>query len=375
MSIIWLALPGLIIWLSIILLPWRPWSTREALDANPASSADLSAVSVLIPARNEAGVIAQTLQSLQAQGAIGEIILIDDQSDDGTAECARSTIKDTDKLRVIPGKALETGWSGKLWALEQGRVLSTTDYILLLDADIALEPGTLSTLLSMAERDGLDMVSLMAYLRMKSFWELLLMPAFIYFFKLLYPFAISNSSSNLIAAAAGGCILIRRQQLEDIGGFAALKNALIDDCSLARKVKRSGGRTWLGLTHSAISLRPYDGLKSIWDMVARTAYTQLLHSVALLLLCTLIMLAAFVAPVVLVVVMDLPLMLISLTALILMMLSYLPVIRYYHLNPVWLLSLPFAAALYLCMTWSSAIRHWQGTGAVWKNRAYIDPAT
>lgn len=372
MSVLWLALPGLLIWCGIIVLPWRPWSTRETLDASPEDTADLAKVTVLIPARNEADVITRTLQGISAQGEIGGIILVDDQSSDDTAECARRVMGE--KIRIIPGQPLVEGWSGKLWAMEQGRAHADTEYLLLLDADITLKPGILATLLNRAEQDRLDMLSLMAFLRMQSFWELLLMPAFIYFFKLLYPFALSNSSSRLIAAAAGGCILIKRQQLEDIGGFAALKNALIDDCSLARKVKQGGGRIWTGLTHSVISHRSYENLSTIWDMVARTAYTQLMHSISLLLLCTLVMLIAFVIPPVLLVVMDLPLMLIPLSAIILMVLSYYPVIRYYSLPPVLVLSLPLAAVFYLCMTWSSAIRHWQGTGAIWKNRAYVDPA-
>ena len=374
MSISWLALPGFLIWLSIILLPWRPWSTRESLDARAAVDADLSNVTVLIPARDEAEVITDTLDSLKNQGKLGAIILVDDQSEDKTAEHARLSIPDEQLLKIIPGQALEAGWSGKLWALEQGRQHATTEYTLLLDADIALKPGTVSSLIAKAEEDNLDLVSLMALLRMQSFWELLLMPAFIYFFKLLYPFSISNSSSKLVAAAAGGCILIKTAKLEEIGGFAALKNALIDDCTLARKIKQSNGRTWIGLTHSAVSHRSYDTLGTIWNMVARTAYTQLFHSVLLLLLCTVIMATAFFLPLALVVVMDLPIMLISSVAIALMMLSYLPVIRYYELNPFWLLTLPVAALFYLCMTWTSAFRHWQGTGAIWKNRAYIDPA-
>ena len=375
MSISWLAIPGFIIWLAILLLPWRPWSTRESLDAiAKLDDVDTSKVTVLIPARDEAEVIADTLNSLLEQGNLGRIILVDDQSEDGTAELARTVIAEDDRLLIIPGQALESGWSGKLWALEQGRKQVSSEYTLLLDADIALKPGTIATLVNKAETDGFDLVSLMAFLRMRSYWELLLMPAFIYFFKLLYPFALSNSSSKIVAAAAGGCILVKTEKLEEIGGFAALKNALIDDCSLARKIKNSNGRTWIGLTHSAISHRNYDTLDTIWNMVARTAYTQLFHSILLLLLCTAIMLTAFFLPLALLLVMDLPVFLLACLTLILMMLSYFPVIRYYDLNPAWLLSLPIAALFYICMTWSSAIRHWQGTGAIWKNRAYTDPA-
>ena len=373
MTIFWLALPGLIIWFSILVLPWRPWSTRESLEADTGTSTDLSRVTVLIPARNEENVIERTLRSLSAQGTLAGIILIDDQSTDQTVTYARQAIPE--KLTIITGRPLAEGWSGKLWALEQGREKVSSDYTLLLDADIELQPGTISALVDKLNSNELDMVSLMASLRMQSFWELLLMPAFVYFFKLLYPFALSNSRSKLVAAAAGGCILIKTNKLNEIGGFAALKEALIDDCSLARLIKQAGGRTWIGLSHSAISHRRYEKLETIWNMVARTAYTQLHYSVALLLLCTLLMVMAFVLPVLSILVTDLPILLLSVLAYIMMMLSYLPVLKYYGRNPLWACTLPVTGVLYLCMTWSSAKRHWQGTGAIWKNRAYPRPAS
>ncbi|NKB38647.1 MAG: glycosyltransferase [Gammaproteobacteria bacterium] len=372
MTTFWLALCGFLIWFSILVLPWRPWSTRESLDAHSCNDVISPSVSVLIPARNEEEVIFRTLSSLADQSPIAQVILINDQSEDKTVDLARQS--ECDKLTIIEGRPLKQGWSGKLWALEQGREKVTTEYTLLLDADIELQADTVATLVKKLEKENLDMVSLMAYLRMQSVWELLLMPAFIYFFKLLYPFALANSRNKLIAAAAGGCILIKSAKLEEIGGFAALKEALIDDCSLARLVKKTDGRTWLGLSHSAISHRSYDKLETIWDMVARTAYTQLHYSLALLLLCTLLMLFAFVVPLASMFVMDLPIILISVLAYIMMMISYLPVLKYYQRNPLWACTLPITGVLYLCMTWSSAIRHWRGTGAVWKNRAYARPA-
>ncbi len=372
MTIFWLALCGFLIWLSILVLPWRPWSTRESLDARACNEVNASKVTVLIPARNEDEVISRTLSSLANQGSLAQVILINDQSDDRTVELARQS--QCDNLTIIEGRPLSPGWSGKLWALEQGREKVTSEYTLLLDADIELQPDTVSTLVEKLESENLDMVSLMAYLRMQSIWELLLMPAFIYFFKLLYPFALANSRNKLIAAAAGGCILIKSSKLDEIGGFGALKEALIDDCSLARLVKNTDGRTWLGLSHSAISHRSYDNLETIWDMVARTAYTQLHYSLSLLLLCTLLMLLAFVVPLASMFVTELPIILISVLAYIMMMISYLPVLKYYRRHPLWACTLPVTGVLYLCMTWSSAIRHWRGTGAVWKNRAYARPA-
>jgi len=373
MIISWLVLPGLLIWFSILVLPWRPWSTRESLDVEEGFTGDLSKVTVLIPARNEEDVIKRTLASLSHQSDLTEIILIDDQSTDKTVVCAKQAT--TQKLQVISGRPLAQGWSGKLWALEQGREKVGSEYILLLDADIELQAGTIATLLNKLESEKLDMVSLMAFLRMQSFWERLLMPAFIYFFKLLYPFALSNSRSKLVAAAAGGCILMKTKKLEEIGGFAALKDKLIDDCSLARLIKQADGRTWIGLSHSAVSHRCYDSIKTIWNMVARTAYTQLHYSLALLLLCTLLMLLAFALPVFLIFMTDLPILIFSILAYLMMMVSYLPVLKYYGCNPLWALTLPITGLLYLCMTWSSAYRHWRGSGAVWKNRAYAGPSS
>ncbi|MBI4006088.1 MAG: glycosyltransferase, partial [Gammaproteobacteria bacterium] len=266
-----LALPGFIVWTIILILPWRPWSTRESLDADPSLQLDLSCITVLIPARNEQLVIADTLDALLKQGQGLRIILIDDQSADDTVETARQ--KEFENLQIINGNNNPDGWTGKLWALEQGRHLVNTDLILLLDADIRLQPGTIAKLLSKLNREQLDMISLMACLRMKYFWEKLLIPAFIFFYKLLYPFQLSNSTSRYVAAAAGGCILIKTSALSEIGGFGSLKECLIDDCALARKIKNNNGKIWIGLTHSAISLRHYEYLQSIWDMVTRTAFT------------------------------------------------------------------------------------------------------
>jgi len=363
----WLALPCLILWLIIFLLPWRPWSTRESLDATK-SIADLSGVSVLIPARNEAETILLTLNAISKQGNISKIILIDDQSSDDTIKIAQSL--GIESLEIISAEEFPDGWSGKLWALEQGRQKVITEYILLLDADIELKPGTVNSLLKKAENEQLQLVSLMADLRMSSFLEKLLMPAFIYFFKLLYPFSISNSDSKLISAAAGGCILLKTQSLIEISGFGALKNELIDDCALARKIKNTGGKTWLGLTHSAISHRQYEDLTSIWDMVARTAYTQLRYSIVLLLLCTFLLFIAFILPFIALAYGSQTSVLLSIVTFAIIWGTYIPVNRYYSLNIFWLFTLPIAGIIYLLMTWSSAIRHWNGRSAVWKDRIY-----
>jgi hopene-associated glycosyltransferase HpnB len=363
-----LALPGLFIWVSILALPWRPWSTRESLDARPdRRDLDLSEVTVLIPARNEAFVIADTLIALARQAPDIKVIIVDDQSTDGTARIA--TEQNLPNLEIIDGQPLPEGWSGKLWALEQGRRLVKSRLVLLLDADICLKEDTLQTLLEKFHREGLDMLSLMASLRMESFWEKLLMPAFIFFFKLLYPFRISNSSSTAVAAAAGGVILVNQDIMTRIDAFACLRGNLIDDCSLARKIKDQGGKTWIGLTHSAISMRHYVRIGVIWEMVSRTAFTQLRHSWLLLFLCTLLMLAAFVLPL-LALAFGAQAILISLFTLVVMIICYLPTLHYYRLHPLWSLTLPVSGFLYLLMTWSSGLQTVFRHGTSWKGRHY-----
>ncbi|TAN53285.1 MAG: glycosyltransferase [Methylococcaceae bacterium] len=356
------------IWLIMLLLPWQPWRSREVLEASAdAADGDLSDVTVLIPARNEAAVIATTLQVLAAQGRHLKVIVVDDASSDGTGEIARQT-PGLD-LRVIASQPLPEGWSGKLWALEQAAKQVDTPLTLLLDADIRLEPGLVAALRDKMRRDGVHFASLMASLRMDSFWEKLLMPAFVYFFKLLYPFALSNSRCPAVAAAAGGCIMLETRLIREIGGFAAIHGALIDDCTLARTVKTAGNRTWIGLSRSVVSLRSYDELAEIWDMVARTAYTQLRYSVPLLLLCTLLMGALFWLP-------PLGLLaggniaLVAAAAYGLMVVQYLPTLVFYDRSPYWALTMPLIAALYLTMTWSSAIRYWRGERSRWKGRVY-----
>ena len=370
MSGLLLTAAGTAIWLVILLLPWRPWSTRETLDATPGEPApDLSDLTVLIPARNEASVIGEVLAALPTQGANLRVIVIDDQSDDGTADAARTDSRDD--LKIVAGEPPPDGWSGKLWALEQGRKRASTPLLLLLDADIRLEPGTIASLLYQRAESGVAFVSLMARLRMVSGWEILLMPAFVYFFKLLYPFALSNRARGPVAAGAGGCILVEAEAIERIGGFGAVRGALIDDCALAKAVKRAGYRTWTGMTHSAVSLRPYPALGDIWEMVARNAFTQLQYSIALLLAVTVIFVLACAMPsLALVAFPGAGATLLGALGLVAMATSYIPTLRYYGLSPLLALLMPFIGALYLAMTWSSAIRYWQGRRSQWKGRIY-----
>jgi len=323
---------------------------------------------VLIPARDEAAVIAKTILTLRAQGAGLRIIVIDDQSQDATAAIARAV--GGDGCQVICGEPLPEGWVGKLWALEQGRRLVGTPLTLLLDADIELHPGMLEALLARLKTDGRQLVSVMAHLEMETAWERLLVPAFVYFFKLLYPYRLSNSRSRLVAAAAGGCVLVETAVLERIGGFGEIRGAIIDDCALARRVKGAGGRTWIGLTQGAVSLRRMGTLGAIWRMVARSAFAQLRYSTVLLVVCVALLILAFGVPVSGLLVSDPAVRWLSLVALVAMLASYVPVLRYYRLSPAWALTLPLAGTLYLCMTVTSAVRSWGGVRSAWKGRTY-----
>ena len=356
-------------WCALLLVPWQPWRTRERLEADPTSAARvaLGDVTVLMPARNEAQLIARSLAGLASQGPV-KTILIDDGSTDGTADIARHAgLAD---LTVIQAPALAPGWTGKLWALEHGRQMVTTPYVLLLDADIALSPGLVATLLEKARGERLALVSLMAAPAMSGFWDRWWMPVFIYFFKLLYPFRLANRPTAGMAAAAGGCLLVTREALEGIGGFGALQGAVIDDCTLAALVKRQRkGATWVGLTHSAVMLRATD-LRGFWRMVARTAFTQLRYSYTLLAACAVIMMVVFVAPLAAIVGGGVAARALGLVAWGLMGVSYAPTARFYRQSPLTMAALPAAGVAFLLMTFTSALWYARGLRSRWKGRDY-----
>lgn len=342
------------------------------LEGNAAGRAQLSDITVLIPARNEAATIGQTLAGVARQGEFAAVVLIDDESTDGTATLARAS--GLSGLTVLEGRPPPPGASGKLWALTQGLAQVETPRVLLLDADIELLPGMIPALATKQRAEGLGLASLMVHLSMQRPWEKLLIPAFIYFFKLLYPFALANSRSRWVAAAAGGCILTTREVLERIGGFEALHGALIDDCTLARHVKRAGYPTFVGVTRGARSSRPYEGLSEIWNMVARTAFTQLRYSWMLLGLCTALMLLYFVVPTASLfagaATGNLQWSTLGMATLGLMVISYLPTLNFYGLGLWRTLTLPLAGVLYLGMTWTSALRYARGERSRWKARTY-----
>ncbi len=367
--IFYLSILACIIWVTTLLLPWQPWRIREILEPEPHDqNFDLHDVTVVIPARNEAGVIAMTLDALKNQGQGLKVIVVDDDSDDDTVKVIKAS--GLDNLLVIESKSLPSGWTGKLWAQEQGLKKVNTALTVLLDADIELKPGMLKSLKQKYLKDNVQFVSLMAVLRFDSFWEKLLMPAFIYFFKMIYPFALANNKNSKIAAAAGGCILVSTEVLEKIGGMQVIRDAIIDDCTLAKTIKDSGYNIWVGLTHGVISLRPYGTLSEIWQMVARTAYTQLHYSGVLLLSCTVLMLLMYWWPVYALCVYSGTTTVLNLISLSVMVTLFLPTLRFYAFNPLWSLTLPVVAAVYLMMTWSSAIRYWLGEKSRWKGRSY-----
>jgi hopene-associated glycosyltransferase HpnB len=365
---------ALLAWLVVLLAPHQPHRVCERLDADPRAPDDLTAVTVLIPARDEADQIGRTLAALVSQGRGLEVVVVDDQSSDDTRGAAERAAVPGLALRVVDGRPLPEGWAGKLWALEQGLVVVDRPHVLLLDADIELAPCTVPALLAkLRERDA-TLVSLMAELRCEALFERLLSPAFVFFFKLLYPFAWSNDAAKGVAAAAGGCMLVRADALRQIGGFAAVRGALIDDCTLAASLKRHRPPIWLGLTHSVRSLRAYATLGDFWRMVERSAFTQLRYSVWLLLLATALMLVTLLAPVAGLLVGvaggDLRVALVSCVAWLAVGAAYWPVVAFYRLHAAWTLTLPFAAALFLAMTWTSAIGYWRGRRARWKARDY-----
>lgn len=365
-------------WVGLLLLPWRPWSTRERLEPDAFEvaenlPADLSAqLTVLIPARDEAEGIQRTLRAIRQQSPEVEILVIDDESSDATASLARQA-----GAKVINGQPPPPGWTGKLWALEQGRQFAERKWILQIDADIELAPGMLAALMRQQQQlpgQGYDLVSIMALLPVTGFWQRLLLPAYVWFFKLIYPFALANGPTRWLAAAAGGCILVRRTLVEKIGGYGSLRHAVIDDCTLAAYCKKAGGRTWLGLSRSVYSHRASASLGELADLVARTAYTQLRHSVWMLILVTALLFLSFWVPPLVLVLPGIPPSARALAALawLALVLAYWPLQRFYRLSPAWALLLPITASLYLWMTWLSAWRHWRGRGALWKGRQYLD---
>jgi hopene-associated glycosyltransferase HpnB len=328
----------------------------------------------VVPARNEVDVIQISLSSLLAQDYPGEfhVVLVDDQSDDGTGSRAR--VLNNSKLTVLSGDARPAGWTGKLWAMNQGVVHAMNlqpEFLWFTDADISHSPDNLRRLVARAEDGGKVLVSLMAKLQCRTAAEHFLIPAFVFFFDMLFPFGAVNDRASHTAAAAGGCMLARRAALERAGGIAAIRHNIIDDCALGRAMKAQGP-IWLGLTERAVSLRPYNHIADIRHMVTRTAYAQLGYS-PLVLLATLFGLGlVYVAPVMAALFGWGVSQLAGWVAWIIMAVMFQPMLRFYRLSPLWGLALPLIGVFYAAFTLQSAIQHWAGRGGMWKGRAQAD---
>jgi len=364
-----------VIWLVLWLRHGGFW--RTTISPLPALPKDWPSVVAVIPARNEAEGIGRTVGSLLGQDYKGRVsvVVVDDESTDGTADVANhtaETMKAADRLRVISGTPTPAGWVGKMWAVAQGLEAAkeldpSARYVLLTDGDIAHSDRNVAHLVARAEAGALDLTSLMVRLRCISIAEQALIPAFVFFFQMLYPFPWVNDPANKTAGAAGGCMLVRRSALDRIGGIAAIKSALIDDCALAAAMKRNGP-IYLSLTNDAESLRIYGDLSEVWNMIARSAYTQLNYS-PLLLAGTVVGLAlTFLAPPLLFLFGHGMASIFGLIAWIIMASCYSPMLRFYNRPLWWAPLLPAVALVYLGATLDSALRHWRGKGGAWKGR-------
>ena len=374
-ALVLLGVIPLVIWAGLILAHGRFWTADQRDDRDlPSEPVHWPAVIAVVPARDEADVIARSIGSLLAQDYPGDfrVILVDDNSSDGTAEAARAEalrLDRADRLEVLSGEPLAAGWTGKLWAVHQGVLKAEADlpkYLLLTDADIGHAPDTLRTLVGRAEAGGLALTSLMAQLHCATFAERFLIPAFVFFFQMVYPFARVNRPGPT-AAAAGGVMLAQRQALKEAGGIAAIRKALIDDCALGALMKQQGP-IWLGLTHRATSLRPYETVAEIGRMVSRSAYAQLDYSPVKLIGVVLGMGLVYMAPIA-ALVSGGALTFFGLATLLLVALSFQPMLRFYRVSPLWGLALPAIGAAYTLFTVQSAVQMWRGKGGLWKGRA------
>lgn len=377
--IVLLSVLAIAAWAYLIGFHGRFWRSSPQLAAAAPSGA--ASVVAIVPARDEAAHIATSIGSLLAQDYPGpfSVVLVDDNSTDGTAAIA-AALAPAPRLHIVAGRPLPPGWSGKLWAIQQGLdqpAAQAADYILLTDADIEHAPGHLSSLVAKAESAfesaRFDLVSEMVRLHCQTLAERALIPAFVFFFQMLYPFAWAADPARNLAAAAGGSILVARSALQRIDGVSRIRGALIDDCALARAVKSTGGRIWLGHSAHARSIRVYGKWSEIWNMIARTAYVQLGYSPLVLLGCLAGMGLLYAAPPLLAIFAHGPASLLGLLAWAAMALAFQPTLRRYRLTPLWGLALPLIASFYFAATIASALRHHAGRGSGWKDRVYPIP--
>jgi hopene-associated glycosyltransferase HpnB len=360
------------------LLLFRGFFWRETPHAVPELALESwPEVVVVTPARNEADVVGQSMAALLAQDYPGtiHIVLVDDDSTDGTAEAAeRAAAKSQTHhtLTVVKNAGLASGWTGKLWAVNRGlseaeRLAPNAKYVLLTDADILHERTSLRQLVSRAEQGGFKMVSLMARLKTETLAERALIPPYIFYFQKLYPFSRVRDAGSKVAGAAGGCMLVDRAALNGIGGIAAIRSALIDDCALGKAIKTQGP-IWLGLADGVASLRGYPRWGDVWMLIARSAFTQLGFSAAMLAVSTVMMLATYVLPLALMLFAEGPAGLLGAAAFVAMVFAYQPTLRYHRLSALWALAMPLVASFYTAATIDSALRYWSGRGGQWKGR-------
>ncbi|HEX5508348.1 MAG TPA: glycosyltransferase, partial [Pseudolabrys sp.] len=370
----------LAIWIYLVCARAGFWRCSVRDDAIPPTPGRWPSITAVVPARDEADCIRESLGSLLRQDYAGpfSIVLVDDDSRDGTAAIARETgvaVQPERALAILANSSLPPGWTGKLWALKRGIEVAeekfNPDYLLLTDADIVHAPDSLSALVARASAGQFVLTSLMAKLRCISLAERSHVPAFVYFFQMLFPFAWVGQRHSSTAAAAGGCMLVRADALRNSGGIDAIRNALIDDCALARQLKTQGS-IWLGLTGRVRSIRAYESFADVKQMISRSAYAQL-HFSPLLLAATIAgMLLVFVAPPVLAVFANGEARWFGIAAWLLMAISFQPMLRFYRLSPLWGIALPAIALLYAVYTIDSAYRHARRRGGSWKGRVHVD---
>jgi hopene-associated glycosyltransferase HpnB len=370
------AILSLVIWGYLLVARGAFWQTRRNTGMAQRQSEFPGLVAVIVPARDEAEVVGECVRSLLGQTGVPAIrvFLVDDASTDRTAQVARAAAEEAGRpecLMILDGKPLAPGWSGKLWAVQQGvekAVAAKPQFFLLTDADIVHSPDSIATLIAIAESGPYDLASFMVQLHCVTFAEKLLVPAFVFFFFMLYPPRWIADPRRRTAGAAGGCILVRPEWLEQAGGVRAIRNEVIDDCALAARVKSAGGRLWLGLTASARSIRPYRTMGEMGRMISRTAFNQLRHSIWMLLVSLLGLTLVYLAPPLLLLGHNRITRLFALAAVLAMTAAYLPMVRFYRLGPLWALTLPVAAIFYMGATVHSAWKFWAGRGGEWKGR-------
>jgi hopene-associated glycosyltransferase HpnB len=377
-----LAGASLAVWIYLTFFRGGFWQITAFEDVSSEPSlGNWPSVVAVVPARNEAETIERCVVSLLKQDYGGEfrIVVVDDHSDDGTGNLAQKAAQRagaTERLTILQAATLESGWTGKLWALQQGVNQASSqqpEFLWFTDADIVHAPETLSRLVVRAQKQKLDLASLMVLLQTKTLPERLLIPPFLYFFLMLYPPKWIANPRSKMAGAAGGCILVRREALQRIGGLASIRKEVIDDCALARAVKRSGGAIWMGLTRKSVSLRAYTTFGEIRDLIARTAFTQLNYSSLILIGTILGMLLTYVVPLISTFALQPWVSRLGLVTWALMTLTYLTTVRFYQLSPLWAPLLPLAAVFYSYATWVSAFRYWTGKGGQWKGRNQAPP--